>query len=147
VNGVEGVEQLEHELEEMKQQRKAMPHHLKWEELPMEDKCERLAPNRKRLMDTVKPIAYRAETALMKIVREAVARDDARSLIRICSGPRRIYPPTPRRASCASQSIRWPNPYSNRALEHLLSELSAASVHYPGTTLKLVYRLVGGRTG
>ncbi|TDI42757.1 MAG: hypothetical protein E2P02_12490 [Acidobacteria bacterium] len=75
------VEQLEHELEEMKQQRKAIPHHLKWEELPTEDKCERLAPSRKRLMDTVKLIGYRAETVLMKIVREVLAReDDARSL-------------------------------------------------------------------
>ena len=49
----------------------------------MEDKFERLAPSRKRLMDTVKLVAYRAETAITKIVREVMAReDDARSLVR-----------------------------------------------------------------
>jgi len=42
-----------------------------------------LAPSRKQLVDTVKMIAYRAETALASIVREKLARtDDARSLLR-----------------------------------------------------------------
>ena len=54
---VEAIQQLEHELEEVKQQRKETPHHLEWEELPVDDKFKRLAPSRKRLMDTVKLIA------------------------------------------------------------------------------------------
>jgi transposase len=142
---VEVIEQLEHELEEMKQQRKAIPHHLNWEELPTEDKFERLAPSRKRLMDTVKLIAYRAETALMKIVREALAReDDARSLIRDLFRSEADLSPDPKAGELRVAVHSMANPRSNRALEHLLSELNAASVSYPGTTLKLVYRLVGG---
>ena len=79
----EAVEHTDHELEKVKQQRKETPHHLEWGELPAEDKFERLAPSRKRLTDTVKLIAYRAETALTNIVRETLARpDDARSLLR-----------------------------------------------------------------
>ena len=35
------------------------------------------------------------------------------------------------------------NPRSNRAIEHLLAELNNTESNYPGTTLKLVYRLVG----
>ena len=54
---VEAIQQLEHELEKVKQQRKETPHHLEWEELPVDDKFKRLAPSRKRLMDTVKLIA------------------------------------------------------------------------------------------
>ena len=43
----------------------------------------RLAPSRMPLVDTVKMIAYRAETAMRSVVREALARgDDARSLLR-----------------------------------------------------------------
>lgn len=34
-------------------------------------------------------------------------------------------------------------PRSNRAMEHLLGELNAAELSYPGTTLKLVYALLG----
>ncbi|MDA2924933.1 hypothetical protein MYX65_09820 [Acidobacteria bacterium AH-259-L09] len=72
---LEEIEQLEHEWEQVKQQRQQTPHHLQWDEFPVEEKFERLAPSRKRLMDTVKLIAYRAETALTEIVREALARD------------------------------------------------------------------------
>ena len=41
-----------------------------------------LASSRKRLLDTVKMVAYRAETAMVGIVRESLRRsDDGRSLI------------------------------------------------------------------
>jgi hypothetical protein len=54
-----------------------------WEQLPNESKFQRLAPSRQRLIDTVKLIAYRPETALTAIVCETLAReDDARSLVR-----------------------------------------------------------------
>ena len=143
---VEGIEQLQPELEEMKQQRKAMPHHLEWDELPTEDKFERLAPSRKRLMDTVKLIAYRAETALMNIVREPLAReDDARSLIRDLFRSEADISPDPKAGELRVAVHPMANPRSNRAVEHLLSELNAAAVQYPGTTLTLVYSLVGSR--
>ena len=144
---MEVVEQLEHELEEVKQQRKATPHHLDWEQLPTEDKFERLAPSRKRLMDTVKLIAYRAETALTMIAREALAReDDARSLIRDLFRSEADLSPDPKAGELRVGVHPMANPRSNRALEHLLSELNAAEVPYPGTTLKLVYHLVGGHS-
>ena len=80
---METIEELEHDLAEVKQERTATPHHLEWNELPTEDKFERLAPSRKRLLDTVKLIAYREETALAQIVRATLSReDDARSLVR-----------------------------------------------------------------
>jgi hypothetical protein len=141
---VEAIEQLEHELEEVKQQRKGTPHHLEWDELPAEDHFERLAPSRKRLMDTVKLIAYRAETALTGIVREALAReDDARSLVRdLFRSEADLSPDT--KAGVLTVGVHpMANPRSNRAIEHLLGELNAAELTYPGTTLKLVYTLVG----
>jgi hypothetical protein len=62
---------------------KTTPSHLAWDKLPETEKFQRLAPSRKQLVDTVKMIAYRAETALASIVRELLARtDDARSLLR-----------------------------------------------------------------
>ena len=54
-----------------------------------DQKFQRLAPSRKQLVDTVKLIAYRGETALAGVVREELARtDDARSLLAICFAPR-----------------------------------------------------------
>jgi hypothetical protein len=79
---VEEIEQLEHELMGIDNQLKTTPSHLDWDKLPESERFQRLAPSRKQLVDTVKMIAYRAETALASIVREELARtDDARSLL------------------------------------------------------------------
>ena len=141
---VEAIEQLEHEFEEVKQKRKETPHHLKWDDLPAEDKFERLAPSRKRLMDTVKLIAYRAETVLTGIVREALSRDDdARSLVRDLFRSEADLSPDTKAGELRVGVHPMANPRSNRAIEHLLGELNTAETTYPGTTLKLVYTLIG----
>ena len=141
---VEAIEQLEHELEEVKRQRKETPHHLEWDELPIEDKFKRLAPSRKRLMDTVKLIAYRAETAITKIVREVLAREeDARSLVRDLFRSEADLSPDTQAGVLRVAVHPMANPRSNRAIDHLLGVLNATELTYPGTTLKLVYTLVG----
>ncbi len=80
---VEEIEQFEQELADISDKSKTTPSHLAWDKLPEAEKFQRLAPSRKQLVDTVKMIAYRAETVLASIVREKLARtDDARSLLR-----------------------------------------------------------------
>ncbi len=106
----------------------------------MEDQFERLAPSRKRLMDTVKMIAYRAETGLAEILRgELPRRDDARSLVReICRTAADLIPDV----SVGTLEVRvhtLSNPRSNRVLSSLLSHLNATEFTYPGTKLKLIY--------
>ena len=141
---VKAIEQLEHEWEGVKQQRKDTPHHLGWDQLPDPDKFERLAPSRKRLTDTVKLIAYRAETALTRIVREVLARqDDARSLVRDLFRSEADLSPDTTAGVLRVGVHPMANPRSNRAIEHLLDALNAAEPTYPGTTLKLVYALLG----
>ncbi len=142
---VETIEELEHDLEEVKQQRTATPHHLEWDELPTEDKFERLAPSRKRLLDTVKLIAYRSETALTQIVRATLSReDDARSLVRELFRSEADLTPELESGKLRIELHSLSNPRSNRAIEQLLAELNASELTYPGTTLKLVYSLHGG---
>ena len=139
---VEELEQLEHELDQMKQRLKETPKHVLWDELPAEQKFDRLASSRKRLTDTVKMIAYRAETAMMAIVREKLARqDDARALLRDLFRSEADLVP------CTSQGVLevrvhpMANPRSNRAIVHLLTHLNETSFTYPGTNLKLVYTM------
>jgi len=140
----EAVEQTDHELEELKRDRKATPHHLEWTEFPAEDKFERLSPSRKRLTDTVKLIAYRAETALSNIVRETMARpDDARSLLCDLFRSEADLSVDTQAGTLTIGVHPMANPRSNRAIEHLLAELTATEMQYPGTSLKLVYTLVG----
>jgi transposase len=138
----EQIEQLENELISLKDRMASTPKHLAWDDLPQEQKFERLAPSRKRLTDTVKMVAYRAETALATIVREELSHgDEARSLIRdILRSDADIHP----NEVAGVLEVRLhtlANPRSNRAIQHLLDNLNAAEFPYPGTNLRLTYTL------
>ena len=50
----EEIEHLEQELQELRGKIKQTPKHIEWQELPEEQKFQRLAPSRKQLMDTVR---------------------------------------------------------------------------------------------
>jgi transposase len=141
---VEEIEQFEHELTGINNQLKTTPSHLDWDKLPETEKFQRLAPSRKQLVDTVKMIAYRAETALASIVREELARsDDARSLLRDLFCSEADLTPDLAKRVLEVQVHPMSNPRSNRAIAHLLEHLNAAEFTYPGTNLRLVYSIAG----
>jgi hypothetical protein len=139
---VEQIQQLEHELDEVKTQQQATPTHLSWETLPPEAQCERLATGRKRLLDTVKMIAYRAETAMAGIIREVLSRaDDARSLLRDLFTRTADIHPDQRSGTLSIRVHASSNPRHDRAIDHLLKQITATEHTYPGTNLKLTYAL------
>lgn len=142
---VEEIQQLEHQLNEIKDKIKQTPKHITWAELEDQDKFERLSPSRKKLTDTVKLIAYRAETALVGIVREKLARhDEGRVLIQdLCRSEADIIP-DPDNGILNIVIHGMATPRSNRAIGHLLEELNATEFNYPGTNLRLVYKLADG---
>ena len=141
---MEEIDQFEHELTEINLKLKTTPGHLAWNELPETDKFQRLAPSRKQLVDTVKMIAYRAETAMASIVREDLARtDDARSLLRDLFRSAADLLPDLEQGVLRVQIHPMSNPRSNRAITHLLAHLNAAEFTYPATNLQLVYSIAG----
>ncbi|MGO9600001.1 MAG: putative transposase [Isosphaeraceae bacterium] len=141
---VEAIEQLEHEMAAINSQLKTTPSHLAWDQLPEAEKFQRLAPSRKQLVDTVKMIAYRAETAMASIVRESLARtDDARSLLRDLFRSEADMLPDVEQQVLRVHVHPMSNPRSNRAIAHLLDHLNGAEFTYPGTSLQLVYSLAG----
>jgi hypothetical protein len=141
---VEVIEQLEHEMAKINSQLKSTPSHVAWDNLPEAEKFHRLAPSRKQLVDTVKMIAYRAETAMASIVRESLARtDDARSLLRDLFRSEADLLPDLEQEKLRVSVHPMSNPRSNRAIAHLLEHLNAAEFTYPGTSLQLVYSIAG----
>lgn len=138
----EQIEPLENELIALKERMKSTPKHLAWDDLPEDQKFERLAPSRKRLTDTVKLVAYRAETALAAIVREKLSHvDESRSLIRDLFRSDADIHPDEAAGVLAVRLHTLANPRSNRAIQHLLDRLNAAEFTYPGTNLRLAYSL------
>jgi hypothetical protein len=141
---VEAIDQLEHELAGINNLLKTTPSHLQWDQLPAGEKFERLAPSRKQLVDTVKMVAYRAETAMASIVRESLARtDDARSLLRDLFRSEADLVPDVEQQVLRVHVHPMSNPRSDRAIAHLLDHLNATEFTYPGTSLRLVYSLGG----
>jgi hypothetical protein len=73
---------LRTELDQLKIERKTTPKHVEMKDLPEPERFQRLLPESKHFVDTIKLIAYRAETSMVSVIREKLARsDDARALL------------------------------------------------------------------
>jgi prepilin-type processing-associated H-X9-DG protein len=143
----ENIAQMQKIVEDLKARRKAAKRHIQYKELPQEARFDRLSTQSKHLVDTIKMIAYRAETAMAQIVRQKMARhDDARSLLRgIYSTEVDIAPDL----QAKTLTIRL-HPLANRssddAVRHLCAELNATETLFPGTDLRLIYQLVSSQS-
>jgi transposase len=132
------IEPLERQLNDIQRRKKETSQHLEWKDMPEEHKFQQLAPGRKRLLDTVKMIAYRAETAMTRIVREKLAReDDARALLRDLFRSEADILPDLENDVLEVRVHAMANPRSNRAIQHLIAHLNDTAMAYPGTKLRL----------
>lgn len=145
---LEEIEHYEHQVAEAKTRLKATPKRISWAQLEEKDQFHRLLPERKRLMDTVRMIAYRAETAMASLlVNSTVDIPAARTLLQnLFVTEADILPDLENKQLliCLHSASR---PAANRSLERLLVKLNEAQVVYPGTDLLLVYELRGARVG
>ena len=72
---------LQERRKELLAQRKNMPKHIELSELPEDQRPKLISHTRRQFLNTIRMIAYRAETALVAIIREHLKRnDDARAL-------------------------------------------------------------------
>ena len=140
---VEEIEYYEHLIEEEKRKIKETPEHLDWQELPEVEKFERLPPSRKRLTDTIKMIAYRAETAMANIVREKFARkDNVRALLVSMFQTDADILPDIDSGTLTVRLHQMSSQRENEAVMHLLKHLNETESNYPGTKLRLVYEMI-----
>ncbi len=142
----EAAEQLRAELVPLKEQRKSVKRHITFGELPESARFERLTVSSKHLIDTIKMVAYRAETAMAHTLVEKLARtDDARALLRsIYTTEADLIP----NEAAGTLTVRLHNMTSrihDDAVTHLCKELNDTETVYPGTNLRLIYELVSLR--
>ena len=139
---VETIEILEEDLKEVSDQRKAVGKHVLFEELPEKEQFKRLAPGKKQLVDTIKMIAYRAETALSMIIKPSMRKsNEARTLIRAVFESDADLLPDLERKELRVRIHHMATPRENRAVQDLLDHLNESEFVYPGTELKLRYVL------
>jgi hypothetical protein len=144
---LEEIENYEHQLETLKAELKDTPKHIIWGQLDEKDKFLRLLPGRKRLMDTIRMIAYRAETAMVGLITgPTVDSPAARRLLQDLFVTEADILPDPENKNLNIRVHSASRPAANRALAQLFDHLNKAEVNYPGTDMRLVYQL-GGYTG
>ena len=140
----EQIVQYENQLKQIKLILKKTPKHITWAELEESDKFYKLLPGRKRLMDTVKMIAYRAETAMVNLlVGKTVDSSDARRLLQDLFVNEADILPDPENNLLRVRIHSAARPAANRSITSLLEKLNTAELYYPGTNLKMYYQLAG----
>jgi hypothetical protein len=139
----EDIAGLEKELGELKARRQDIPSHLSFKDLPEDQRFERLAVQSKHFIDTIKMIAYRAETAMVHVLRDQMAKhDEARSLLRGIYRTAADLLPDYQAGTLRVRLHHQANRATDVALVHLCQQLTATETVFPGTTLRLVYELV-----
>ena len=135
-------EQLQPALKQLQQQRKETARQIPVKDLPEPDRFTQLRTERKYFLDTIKMIAYRAETSMAATVREELARsDDARSLLRQIYNTEVDLIPDPEAKTLTVRLHHLTQAAHDAAARHLCDELTATETIFPGTDLRLVYTL------
>jgi hypothetical protein len=144
---LEEIEHFEHQLESIKEKLKEMPTHIPWGELEEEDKFQRLRPERKQFLDTVRMVAYRAETAMAaQLKSKTVDTPAARQILLDLFSREADIIPDKENKILLVQVHGASRPVVNRALEDLFVTLNKTEMVYPGTEMQLRYEL-GAKRG
>lgn len=138
----EEIQILDVEIDSLNQRRKNTPHHIPVKSLPEEDRFTRLRTERKHFIDTIKMIAYRAESSLASLLREHLSRDDdARALLRQIFHTEADLIPDLATNTLTVRLHHLTQAAHDQAIEQLLAELNATQTTFPGTSLILVFKL------
>lgn len=138
----EEIANLDLEMTRLKQERKNTAHHLAVKSLPQADRFTRLRTERKHFLDTIKMIAYRAESSLASLLREPLARtDDARALLRQMFTTEVDLIPDLTTETLTIRLHHLTQAAHDQAIEHLLAALNATQTVFPGTRLTLIFKL------
>jgi hypothetical protein len=111
--------------------------------LPEQDRFTRLRTERKHFIDTLKMIAYRAESSMASVLREHLARgaDDARALLRQIFQSDADLTPDLAANTLTIGLHHLTQAAHDKAIQQLLADLNATQTIFPGTTLTLVFKL------
>ena len=139
---VESIQRMEQEHDELKAQRKATLRKIPISELPEDQRPRQLKPLSKMLTDTVKMIAYRAETALVGLLHKHIGKEsDARAVARELFVSSADICPDSEAQTLTIRIHRMACPTHDRAVAALLADLTAENCRHPETGMRMIYEL------
>lgn len=137
------IEAAQAALQDLRAKRKATARKVTLESLPPQDRPTQLLPLNKMLCDTVKMIAYRAETALVAILRRYLNKEEeARALVRALFVSSADIAPDAQAKTLTVRIHRMASPVHDRVVASLLKDLNELDFRHPETGDKMIYSLV-----
>jgi hypothetical protein len=138
----EEIEALQHEMQTLKDQRKATARHIPVDDLPEEARFRQLSTQSKQLIDTIKMIAYRAETAMSNSLREILSHpDEARRLLQSLYTTEADLIPNNKEGTLTVRLHHMATASADAAIQKLCEELNETETQFPRTNLRLVFKL------
>jgi hypothetical protein len=139
----EEIDFLQDDLAKQKALRKETPKHVRWAQLPEGERFVPLSPTRKQFLDTIKMIAYRAETMMARILQNNTSRtEETRAVLREIFSADADLIPDEASGTLTVQLHHLSNHSSDEIARNLAKELNETETVYPGTNLRLIYKLV-----
>jgi len=136
------ISAMQEHIAALKQQRKKTPRHITVSELPEDQRFKRLSTDSKHFVDTVKMIAYRAETAMASILSQHLARRmDTRALLRSAYDNQADLIPDDTQKTLTVRLHHIANNAESTALRKLCEQLNETKTIFPGTEYLIVYEL------
>jgi len=133
------------DIERLKIDRKAFPTHISFSALPKEDQFKQLSIQSKHFIDTIKMIAYRAETAMVQVLREVTSQQDqARRLVKGVYDTEADLVPDEKEKTLTVFLHNLPSHSADKSVQHLCEEMNKTETIFPGTNFRLIYKMGSG---
>ena len=142
------IEELTDTVQRKKEQKKNTAKHITVKELPEKFKFKMFHGGRKKFIDIIKMIAYRAETAIANIMKPNLSKHDkdtARNIAKnIFQTSADIYP-DPKNKILAVKLHYLDTHKKDRVTKKLIEFLNETECCFPGTDLKISYDFVSNK--
>lgn len=140
----EEIHIVQTDLNELKEEQKNVEKYVKVSELPKEEAFRAISPSKKHLVDTVRMVAYRAETAMANlIVKKCGTMEQARALLRDVFTSEADLIPNIKNKTLTVRIHNLSTWAMDEKLDYLISVLNDTKIKYPGTNMVLCYERLG----
>ncbi|MDP3913283.1 MAG: helix-turn-helix domain-containing protein [Bacteroidota bacterium] len=134
---------LEKEIESVKEKKAMISRKITYAELPEKDKFTNAVNQRKHFLDTIKMIAYRAETAMANMIKKDMSNpDQVRMLLKKIYGSDANIKPDYEKKVLTVELHRLNTWKEDIIKQKLCDELNLTETIFPNTNLTIFYKLV-----
>jgi len=135
------IQEWQQEIERLKEERSKISSHIKIEEMEQNEKYQSIKTESKLFMNTIKMIAFRAESAIANLLRPYYAKADneIRMLVKEIVQSDADILPDYKKGMLRVRLHSLSTPRANEVVEKLCPLLNETKTIYPGTNLCLIF--------